>query len=232
MYQMMKLFLRMILLSLLIGTFSLQAQLSYGLKGGVGLSQITGYWRGGTSTYRVIPSSSAALGVYGQMGVGQRWLLRSELLFSHVTDHYFMRFPFTDAWGNLTDQFATTEIWRNATYLSLPVLFGVRIHQLDIFLGMQGSLALRSNGKERLLFPGNGEPVEFINRYPSPIFRLFDVGPKAAIQWHFAERFALEGSYYHGLLAIQQARNYPWPFRVRQLLVGAQWQLTKKQALP
>jgi hypothetical protein len=228
----MHLTLRIFLLCLLLGTVSLYAQMEWGLKGGVGLSQITGYTRGSSSTYSVIPSPSAALGVYGQLGVGQRWQLRSELLVSQVTDHYLIRFPFTDAWGNLTDQFATTEIWRNATYLSLPVLFGVRIRALDIFLGMQGSLALRSNGKDRILFPGNGEPVEFNNRYPSPIFRLFDAGPKASLQWHFAERFALEGSYYHGLMAIQQAPNYPWPFRVRQLLVGLQWQITKKQALP
>jgi hypothetical protein len=123
--------LRMILLCLAArNRFPPCSTMEWGLKGGVGLSQITGYWRGSSSTYRVIPSPSAALGVYGQLGVGQRWLLRSELLVSHVTDHYLMRFPFTDAWGNLTDQFATTEIWRNATYLSLPVLFGVRIRAI------------------------------------------------------------------------------------------------------
>jgi hypothetical protein len=224
----MHLKLRILLLCLLLGAATLPAQLSCGLKAGVGLSQITGYWRGENSTFWVIPSPSTSIGGYGQLGIGSRFLLRAELLGSIITDHYRSKSTFADENGIPTGGFSTVHVWRNVCYLSVPLMAGFRFEHFDLFLGVQGSLALKSWARDEGWIFFDSMVRGFDNKYPTMNVQPFDIGPKAAATYSLSDRFSLEMSYYHGLIAIQQARNAPWPFRVRQLLVGLNWRLGGK----
>jgi hypothetical protein len=225
----MHLKLRILLLCLLLGAATLPAQLSCGLKGGLGMSRITVYFRSELTQVIVFPSASASLGFYGQLDLGKRFSLRSEVLASLITDHYRSKTFSTDANGTPTTEFSVAHIWRNVSYLSVPLMVGFKVDRLDLFVGAQASVALNSWGRASGRIPLGDSTVPFETRYPTMNVQPFDFGPKAAAAYSLSDRFSLEMSYYHGLMAIQEAPNFPWPFRVRQLLLGLNWRMSGPQ---
>ena len=166
--------------------------------------------------------------MYYNFNLRHNSLIGTELLFIQVEGKSHSEVPTTVSVPSGNSQQGTTvvDLWRHISYLGIPIYCGINIKKLKINLGVQTSFALMSSGRTKLQEPdGYGATITTTGTYNKLYIDSYDFGVRVGVIYCFTERFAIEGSYYHGLNNINIVNIPDWYLKVRQMTLGARFRL-------
>ncbi|MCU0370391.1 MAG: PorT family protein, partial [Bacteroidales bacterium] len=110
------------------------------------------------------------------------------------------------------------ELRQHISYFGIPFYVGYHYRWLYVNLGVQGNLALKSNGKEIYSYGGYYAENEMDNLY----IENYDLGIRPGLVFKVSEKFSFDVNYYHGLCNIHSnPETYDW--KVRQFSFGLRY---------
>jgi len=197
---------------------SLIGQQSLGIKASFGTSMLK-------TSYSYSTDHSDYFRPTGQVGftykynITNRSIIGSDLQFFQIRGKEHAKLALTDDFGDPIG-ILKLDIWRNISYLGLPLYYGYNFKNLTFCIGIQTSVTLFSSGKERSEYPDlNGDPVITENEFSGLNIDMLNVGPIANIKYNLTDKSALELMYYYGVNNIQQD-IHDWKLNPHLLTVG------------
>lgn len=210
-------------LTLLIASpILLLGQHSLGLKASGGFSCISNDASSENLKLTIQFAPSIQAGLFYALRLGKHSALGADLVINQIGGKEQLEVNFIDPSGNYIGN-GTSQLTKQITYLSLPVYYGFRMNRLTFNLGIQGSLALLSIGKNKGKNLINGIESSFENQYSSINIDRFDFGPRAGILYQLTDKLQLEGMYYYGLNNIFGPNGPGWTWRVQQAIIGVRY---------
>ncbi len=187
----------------ILSSASLIGQHSLGIKASFGASKLkTSY--GYSMDYIDYFRPSGQLGFAYKYNLTNRSIIGSELLYYQIRGKEHSNLAFTDDFGDPIG-IMKLDTWRDISYLGLPLYYGYNFKKFALCIGIQTSVTLFSNGKERSEFPDlNGDPVITNYEFSGLNIDMLNVGPIADIKYNLTDKGAVEIMYYYGVNNVQK----------------------------
>lgn len=211
--------LKILLAGLCISTAT-YAQNKSGLRATIGLSKIATEGTRGDNIQDE-QQLSGEFGLFTSFEIKPQSSLGLELNFSQISGNQKINMEVRDE----NNQAYDVEINRRIQifYLAVPVYFTYTVDKVDLSVGLQGSVALRSNAVENGQIPDAGTLKSYQREYDDAGLKSFDFGPRLGVNFIISKSFSLEARYYYGLSNISSSENQS--YKVRQVTVGARFTL-------
>ena len=201
-----------------LSSTSLIGQHSLGIKANFGASKLKTSYSYSTDHIDYF-KPSGQLGFTYKYILSNRSIIGSELLFYQIRGKEHANLALSNDFGDPIG-ILKLDIWRNISYLGLPLYYGYNFKNFTFCIGIQTSVTLFSSGKERSEYPDlNGDPVITENEFSGLNIDMLNVGPIASIKYNLTDKSALELMYYYGVNNIQQDIQ-DWKLNPHLLTVG------------
>ena len=161
----------------------------------------------------------------------------SELTNNNSTDFHLIPFDNFSLTYNLKIKYADFNIpsitlnvyYKNITYLSLPISFGLQFKRLSINAGTEVSAALTAKGRQIHRTNYYGADTTFRNTDKLEIDRIM-IGPEIDIQFKLTNKLSLEGTYYYGITnLLSSPSKSDWKWKAQQAVIGIRYTLRTTQ---
>ena len=203
---------------LVLSSTSLIGQHSLGIKASFGASMLKTSYNYSTD-HNDYFRPTGQVGLTYKYNITNRSIIASDLLFYQIRGKEHSKLALTDDFGDPIG-ILELDIWRNISYLGLPLYYGYNFKNLTFCIGIQTSVTLFSSGKERSEYIDlNGDPAITENEFSGLNIDMLNIGPIASIKYNLTDKSALELMYYYGVNNIQQG-IHDWKVNPHLLAVG------------
>lgn len=152
-------------------------------------------------------------------------IIGTELIFLKINGKQEIKTPSTDQSGNPTGEFIASNIWRNISYLGIPIYYGYEYKKMKFHVGIQTGILLKSSGREKGQAPGF---PAWDNKFDELNIDRFDFGSRIGLEYNLNKKFSIEGNYYYGINNILKETSIPenvWKWKIQQLTIGLRFKL-------
>ncbi len=203
-------------------TFSLQAfgQHNVGVKINGGVSKISNSLNSPNLTVQLAPSGYG--GLFYNLNLGDRSIIGAELLFMRIGGKDEFTIKYFDINGNIVGQ-GTETIYKNISYLALPIYYGFKFNRFAINLGIQSSLVISSSSRVKGEATSNGGATSWDEKLGELNINSYDFGPRAGIIFNLTDKLAIEGKYYYGVHNILNNNEQNLSWKVQQGVIGVRY---------
>jgi hypothetical protein len=125
-------------------------------------------------------------------------MIGAEFLGSQVNDRIQIFTVFQDPFGGSAGSLKE-DIWRELTYISYPVYFGITLNKVSLNFGIQFSNLFSSKQRDRVDVEFSGEHT--ITETKSEVWGIVhnDYGIRQGVIYNYSKRVLFEANYYAGL---------------------------------
>ena len=163
-------------------------------------------------------------GLFYNLHIHNKFLFGTEIVFMQIQGKELLKFELTDQYGNPTGQYSTNNIWRNISYLGIPIYFGYNYKKLNVNLGIQANYTLASNGHDKGQATFNGSVMTWSNHYDKLVIDSYDLGARGGILFRLSDKFSFEANYYYGFNNIvNKYLSKLWTWKVQQMTIGLRY---------
>ena len=205
-------------------------QTSFGIKAGFGGSYLSTkidpkYIPNSTQKFYWRPITRHG-GFFYNYQMKNKSLIGAEILFLRVEGKESIETIYK-VQGNREAYSITTTIWRNFSYLSIPIYYGYAFKKIKLNMGLQTSINLYNayyiERKSTL-------PMLFIQPdYFKMQVDRFNFGLSGSVLYNLTKKIALEAEYYYGLnnLLISNSKKETW--KLQKATLGVRYNFSAKQ---
>ena len=195
----MKYFKTMMMLLTLVAVYSgACGQHHVGIRANAGISRISNSIYTNPSVQKMQFLPLARGGLFYQKDLNAGSFVGGDLLYLKIKGKDHDLTEATDENGNPAGTIRH-EMWKEISYLGLPLYYGLKTGDLTITFGVQLSFALNSSGRAKSTMLSETEYVIIENRYTSLNIDQLDFGPRAGVAYEILPRLSLEAELYAGM---------------------------------
>ena len=217
------------LAAILVFQFSALAQHILGFKADGGLSQIVATTNDSLSVHRNAFSFSGQEGMYYNFHLRRKALLGAELLFVQIRGNEHSEIYGSGQQGNLSGSYFIQDYRRTIYYFGLPVYYGFRYKKLNVNLGFQVLLTMKSKGHIMGTSGYNSVSSDYESRISKLDILGYSLGPRAGMMFTLTKKISIEAVYYLGInnvLVNDASVPAKWKeWRVHQLAIGIRYKV-------
>jgi hypothetical protein len=203
-------------------------QYKWGLKINGGVSRIYNSFASNNSdpntVYNIKFAPSGHAGIFYSSQLGNNSLFGLEVLFSQIRGSEKLELDLIDINQNNVG-YSRREIYKNISYIGLPIYYAIKIKRVSVSAGMQVSFAISSNGREEGEAKALEEVIQIKNKFKPLNIKSYDFGPRAGIDFRFNKYWSIEGVYYFGINNIIKESALDQKWRVQQATIGIKYNL-------
>ncbi len=218
----------LIITILIVLNLSVLGQHNFGLKLNGGISRLSSNLVGTNATSKIRSAPSGLGGAFYNYELGEKSILGVELLFSHIQSKETMSFSLINSDG-VNVGYTTSDIYRNISYLSLPIYYGFKKNRFTFNAGFRVSYALKTGGSQKGETVLNGRTEQIDYEYDELNIDDFDFGARAGLTYNLTDKIDLEATYYYGTNNILTNNNNNWTWRIQQATIGVKYTLFSKE---
>ncbi len=228
------------LILIFIASSTIQAQHSLGLKGNAGISYLTTRIKDPdriTQKFSFLPSLQ--VGLFYSYQLTQKVSLGTELLWIPIEGKEKRTSANLDENGHFTGNYSHSTLYRDISYLGIPLYVGYTYKRWNFNLGVQMNYHLRSSSSENGYGVDlTGQAVEWEFDGGQLNIDQFNIGIRPGCFYQLSDRVQFELNYFGGLNNIIDSPNLTdiWNWKVQQLTAGLRlsvgWNKTKIESAP
>ena len=215
--------------AVLLVHFSVSGQHILGLKADGGLSQIVATINDTQTIHRNSLSFSGQEGMYYNFHRRRRTLIGAELLFVEIRGNEHSENYGSGQQGNLSGSYFIQDYRRTIYYFGLPVYYGFRYKKLNVNLGFQVLVTMKSKGHIKGISGYNSVSSDYESRISKLDILGYNLGPRAGMMLTLTKKISVEAVYYLGInniLINDPSVPSKWKqWRVHQLVIGIRYKV-------
>ena len=227
---MRKLFLILITIIVPLSVFG---QHTFGFKASAGLSKIISTSDVKLTVHKNYFALSGAEGLFYNRRLRKKHLFGAELLFMQIRGKVHTENYASGQVGNLSGTYYIKDNWSFVSYVGVPIYYGFRYKKLNVNLGFQALLTMKSRGRIEGINGQNSVSVPYETKINKLDVSNYNYGPRAGIMFSFTRLISVEAVYYHGInniLVTDSTLNEAWT--VRQITIGIRCKLYELEIDP
>jgi len=203
------------------------AQNNFGVKLNAGVSTIKYKFDQTNIDYKNSLELSGQIGVFGEISIGKKSKLGSEITFSQIEGAETSSFEVLGDYGYPTGTVGYLNTRNNIhiSYLTFPLYYGYKIDKMTINGGFQVAAVIFSSEVIKSTYTISGDITNYTQKQNDMNIDWFDFGPRIGIIYDLNSRLSIEGTYYHGINNIIKENEAFASMRIQQATIGLRYKL-------